>query len=126
MRRDTTHLGLDGPILRRKREGLIKGLKLAMEGEEIILALDARIEEHNATLDRLRLAAGPRWNENPDVVAVENRVRTLETIRDHIWEGHTYLLGRKDLEFAELLPEPGGREPQMSGTIEPFRPRTLD
>ena len=126
MRRDTTHVGLDGPILRRKREGLIKGLKLAMEGEETILALDARIDEHNATLERLRLAAGPRWNEHPDVIAVENRVRTLETIRDHIWEGHTYLLGRKDLEFAELLPEPGGPEPQMSGTIEPFRPRTLD
>jgi hypothetical protein len=28
--------------------------------------------------------------------------------------------------FAELLPQPGELDPQMSGTIEPFRPRTLD
>ena len=126
MRRDTTHTGLGGPILGRRREGLIDGLKLAYDGEEIILELDERIDERKAAFERLRLAAGPNWNENADVVAVENRMRTLELIRDHIWEGHTYLLSREDLEFAELLPQPVGPEPQTAGTIEPFRPRGLD
>jgi hypothetical protein len=125
MRRDTTHVGLDGPILRRKREGLIKGLRLAMEGEEIILALDARIDDYKGRLDGMRHDAGPRWNENPDIVAVDITVRTLEMIRDHVWEGHTYLMGREDLEFAELLPQATDREPEI-GSIEPFRPRSRD
>src|SRR3954463_11119157 len=101
MRRDTTHVGLDGPILRRRREGLIDGLKLAMDGEEIILALDARIAARKTMFDRMRQTAGSRWYEEPEIIVVEKRMRTLEMIRDHIWEGHTYLLGRKDLEFAE-------------------------
>ena len=126
MRRDTTHSGLDGAILGRRREGLIDGLKLALDGDEIILELDQRIDERKAAFERLRLAAGPNWNENADVIAVENRMRTLELIRDHIWEGHTYLLSKADLEFAELLPEPDDGDPEMSGTVEPFRPRTLD
>jgi hypothetical protein len=126
MRRDTTHVGLDGPLLRRRREGLIDGLKLAMEGEEIILALDVRIGAHKTTFDRMRQTAGSRWNEQPEILVVENRMRTLQMIRDHIWEGHTYFLGRKDLEFAELLPRPADGESEVAGSIEPLRPRALD
>jgi len=126
MRRDTTHTGLGGAILGQRREGLIDGLKLAFEGEEIILELDERIDERKEQFERLRIALGPRWNEDEDVVAVENRLRTLELIRDHIWEGHTYLLSKEDLEFAELLPQPVEPEEQQTCTIEPFRPRSTD
>jgi hypothetical protein len=59
-------------------------------------------------------------------IAVENRIRTLGMIRDRIWEGHTHLPGRKDLEFAELMPGPADREPEGGGALEPFRPRVVN
>jgi hypothetical protein len=74
----------------------------------------------------MRQTTGARWYEEPEILVVEKRMRTLEMIRDHIWEGHTYFLGRKDLEFAELLPRPADGECEVAGSIEPFRPRALD
>jgi hypothetical protein len=126
MRRDTTLVGLDSPILGRKRTGLINGLKLAMAGEEIHLAVDERIVFYRLTLDRLRAGAGSRCNESDQTLAVENRIRTLEMIRDHVWVGYTYLLGRKDLELAELLRDVGDDELRPSPSRERLGSRSAD
>jgi hypothetical protein len=105
MRRDTTHVGLEGPILRRRREGLIDGLKLAIEGEEILVTLDERIDEYRLEIQRIRDAAAPGCLRSPEMLYAQYRLQTLTAVRDHIWEGHTYLLTVEDCEFIELLPQ---------------------
>jgi hypothetical protein len=74
MPRDTTHAGLEGPISRRRREGPIKGLKLAMEGEEILSRVQERIDSYKAKFDRMRETAGTHCREDADVIAVRNRI----------------------------------------------------
>lgn len=99
---------------------MIDGLKLAMSGDEVISLLNERIERIRAIIGiKLDAIAGigppPRTDYVTQVPAEvveeeirqhEHRIRVLTIVRDHVLRGETYLIGRKDLEFAELLPEP--------------------
>jgi hypothetical protein len=99
---------------------MIDGLKLAMSGDEVLSLLDARIDRIRAIVGiKLDAIAGneppPRTDYVSQVPAEvveeeirqhEHRIRVLTIVRDHVLRGETYLIGRKDLEFAELLPDP--------------------
>jgi len=49
----------------------------------------------------------------------EHRIQVLAVVRDHILRGEIYLIGKKDLEFGELLPDPPP-EPE-SAFLQPIR-----
>ena len=97
---------------------MIDGLKLAMTGEQIIATVSARIEDHRATIRQKRddgeAGRRPADDDCPmcavslddDIAQLEHSIQVLMVIRGHIVPAETYLLGRNDLEFAELLPEP--------------------
>ena len=81
---------------------MINGLKLAMSGDEVISLLNARIERIRAVIGiKLDAIAGDERPPRTDYVC-----RVLPIIRDHLLRGETYLIGQKDLEFGELLPDP--------------------
>ena len=104
---------------------MIDGLKLAMRGDEVTALLNERIERLRAIIGiKLDAIAGnappPRTDYVTQVPAEvvddeirqhEHRIRVLTMVRDHILGGETYLIGRKDLEFADLLPEPPSTRP---------------
>ena len=104
---------------------MIDGLKLAMRGDEVTALLDERIERLRAIIGiKLDAIAGnappPRTDYVTQVPAEvvedeirqhDHRIRVLTMVRDHILGGETYLIGRKDLEFADLLPEPPPTQP---------------
>jgi hypothetical protein len=99
---------------------MIDGLKLAMSGDEVSSLLDGRIERIRAIIGIKRDAiAGngpaPRTDYVSQVPAevVEDEIRqhqyricVLTIVRDHVLRGETYLIGQKDIEFGELLPDP--------------------
>jgi len=99
---------------------MINGLKLAMSGDEVISLLDARIERMRAIVAIKRDAIagnGPpprtacHWQVPAETVAEEvlqheHRIRVLTIVRNHILPRETYLIGQRDLEFGELLPDP--------------------
>jgi hypothetical protein len=98
---------------------MIDGLKLAMSGDEVVSLLDARIERIRAIIGIKRDAiAGngppPRMDYvcqvpaevvEDEILQHEHRIRILTIIRDHVLREETYLIGRRDLRFAELLPD---------------------
>lgn len=104
---------------------MIDGLKLAMSGDEVTLLLNERIERIRTIIGIKRDAiAGneppPRTDYVSQVPAEvvedeirqhEHRIRVLTIVRDHVLRDETYLIGQKDLEFAELLPEPPPPQP---------------
>lgn len=49
----------------------------------------------------------------------EHRIRVLTIVRGHVLRGETYLIGQRDLEFGELLPDPPTAPPdtELSETI---------
>src|SRR5436190_22048241 len=99
---------------------MIVGVKLAMSGDEVSSLLDARMERIRAIIGIKRDAIA--GNEPPpridyvcqvpaevvedEIRQHEHRLRVLTIIRDHILRGETYLIGQRDLEFGELLPDP--------------------
>ena len=99
---------------------MIDGLKLAMSGDEVISLLDERIGRIRAVIGIKRDAiAGngppprteyisqvPAEVVEDEILQHEHRIRVLAIVRDHVLRGETYLIGRKDLEFGELLPDP--------------------
>lgn len=104
---------------------MIDGLKLAMSGDEVISLLDERIERIRAIIGiKLDAIAGneppPRTDYVSQVPAEvvedeirqhEHRIRVLTIVREHVVREETYLIGQKDLKFAELLPEPPPAHP---------------
>ena len=106
---------------------MINGLKLAMSGDEVISLLDARIERIRAVIGIKRDAiAGDEppsrtncaWQVPAEVVEEEirqheHRIRVLTIVRDHVLRGETYLIGQRDLEFGELLPDAPEAPPDM-------------
>jgi hypothetical protein len=110
---------------------MIDGLKLAITGEELILALGERIDRYRATIQLKRdqidgkaeLPKEPYWEVPAETVEDEirhheHRIHVLMTIRDDILTGETYLVGRRDLVFAEFMPDP----PEPSAEWDPSKP----
>ena len=99
---------------------MIDGLKLAMSGDEVISRLTDRMDRIRAIIGIKRDAiAGNAPPPRTDYVAQvpaeiveeevrqhEHRIKVLTIVRDHILRGETYLIGKRDLEFGELLPDP--------------------
>ena len=48
----------------------------------------------------------PAENSEDEIRQHEHRIHVLTMIRGHILTGETYLVGRRDLVFAALLPDP--------------------
>jgi hypothetical protein len=96
-----------------------------MSGDEVISLLDARIERIRAVIGIKQDAiAGDEppsrtdcaWQVPAEVVEEEirqheHRIRVLTIVRDHVLRGETYLIGQRDLEFGELLPDPPTEPP---------------
>jgi hypothetical protein len=96
---------------------MIHGLKLGFTGEEIVRAIDARIANVAATIQRKRDEIDGKvepegrfkWQEPAEVVEQEIRVLqirldTLTMYRGRIVPAETYLLGRRALKWANLMP----------------------
>ena len=106
---------------------MIDGLKLAMSGDEVISRLTDRMDRIRAIIGIKRdaiadNAPAPRTDYVVQVPAEtveeeirqhEHRIHVLTIVRDHILRGEIYLIGKKDLEFGELLPDPPP-EPESS------------
>ena len=62
-----------------------------------------------------------------DEIRHEHRIHILMTIRDHILTGETYLVGRRDLAFAEFMPDPPEPGPEWNPS-KPLRwvPRSVE
>jgi hypothetical protein len=97
---------------------MIQGLKTAFTGEEIIRSLDARIEAKRAAIefrrDEIRGTVQPVgdnvWQVSAEDVEdeiddIEHSIMMLTLIRDRLLPGETYLLGRKELGQAGLMPQ---------------------
>ena len=111
---------------------MIDGLKLAITGEELILALNERIERYRSTIQfrRDQISGKVEPPKEPDYWEVpaetvedeirqhQHRIHVLMMIRDHILTGETYLIGRRDLAFAELMPDP----PEPGPDWDPSKP----
>ena len=119
---------------------MIDGLKLAITGEELILALNERIERYRSTIQfkrdqiegKAETPREPYWEVPAETVEDEirqdeHRMHVLMTIRDHILTGETYLLGREDLAFAEFMPDRPGPGPGWDPS-KPIRwvPRSVE
>jgi hypothetical protein len=99
---------------------MIDGLKLAMSGDEVISLLDERIECLRAVIgikwDAIAGSGPPPRTEcvcqvpaevvEEEIRQHEHRVRVLTIIREHVLRRETYLIGKDDLEFGCLLPDP--------------------
>ena len=99
---------------------MIDGLKLAMSGDELISLLNHRIDRiraiirikqdaiaGNAPLPRTNYVVQvPAETVEEEILQHEHRIQVLTIVRDHILRGEIYLIGKRDLEFGELLPDP--------------------
>ena len=99
---------------------MIDGLKLAMSGDEVITLLNDRMDRIRAIIGIKRDAiAGnappprtdyvvqvPAETVEQEIRQHEHRIQVLTIVRNHILRGEIYLIGKKDLEFGELLPDP--------------------
>jgi hypothetical protein len=96
---------------------MIHGLKFAFTGEEIVRAIDERLDEHHASIQFKRdeiagkfehkegfLSQVPVEAVETEILEVEHRIRTLTMYRDRILPKETYLLGKRDLKLANLMP----------------------
>jgi hypothetical protein len=104
---------------------MIDGLKLAMSGDEVISLLNERIERIRAVIGTKRAAiAGngpppradyvcqvPAEVVEEEISQHQHRIRVLTIVRDHLLRGETYLIGKSDLEFGELLPDAQAEPP---------------
>jgi hypothetical protein len=105
---------------------MIQGLKLTFTGEEIIRSLDALIEECRASIQFKRdeidgkiEPKGPYLTQVPaeaveeEIRQVAHRIQTLTLFRERVMPAEVYLLGRKALNFAGLLPRPPAPLPEI-------------
>ena len=106
---------------------MIDGLKLAMSGDEVISRLTDRMDRIRAIVGIKRdaiagngppprtdyVAQVPAETVEEEIRQHEHRIQVLSIVRDHILRGEIYLIGKKDLEFGELLPDPPP-EPESS------------
>ena len=106
---------------------MIDGLKLAMSGDEVISRLTDRMDRIRAIIGTKRDATAdnapaprtdyvvqvPAETVEEEIRQHEHRIQVLTIVRDHILRGEIYLIGKKDLEFGELLPDPPP-EPESS------------
>ena len=107
---------------------MIDGLKLAMSGEEVFTLLTDRIERIRAII-RIKqdaiaghappprtpfISQVPAEVVEEEIRQHEHRIRVLAIVRDHVLRGETYLIGQKDLEFGELLPDPPPTRPDAA------------
>ena len=96
---------------------MIQGLKLPFTGQEIIRAIDARIARHEASIQFKRDEIDGKIEHKKEVqwqlpveavlqeIAIEqHRIDVLTMHRERIDPGETYLLGRRALKRANLLP----------------------
>lgn len=111
---------------------MIHGLKLAFTGEEIIRALDARVEACRGSIQirREEIAGNVEWDADccsqvplesveEEIRQLEHRIRVLTLFRERIFSPRIYLLGRKALAMTGLLPPapPPGPEPDLEKGI---------
>jgi hypothetical protein len=98
---------------------MIDGLKLTMKGSELKGRVAERIRDHRDTIQRYRKARDRKPDEQTDaepclpeqlcdyeIACCEYSIEKLTLILDHLNEAESYLLGRRDLKFADLLPDP--------------------
>lgn len=110
---------------------MIDGLKLAMTGEEVLLSLNERIGRYRSLIQfrqdeidgKVEPSPGPRCEVPAETIEEEilqhrHRMHILMMIRDHILRGETYLISRRDMEFAELFPDPPGPLADLDPTKE--------
>ena len=111
---------------------MIHGLKIAFTGEEIIRALDARIDACRASIQfrreeitgNVECAADccsqvPVERVEDEICQLEHRIRVLTLFRERIFPPRIYLLGRKALATTGLLPSapPPGPELHLEKSI---------
>lgn len=108
---------------------MIHGLKLAFTGHEIIRAIDERMADLAASIQfkrdeidgKIEPEGDLQWQEPVETVQEEirllqHRIDVLTMYRDRIVSAETYLLGRRALKWANLMPpEP----PAISDCDEP-------
>jgi len=104
---------------REKEADVIHGFKLAFTGDEIIRSLDGRLDACRAEIQfrrdeidgKIEHTSICQWQEpvesvEAEILEIEQRVRTLTMFRERVLPQETYLLGRKALELAGLMPVP--------------------
>jgi hypothetical protein len=90
---------------------MIDGLKVTMTGEELRAHFAGRIAMHQRTAEMLQKDLKDPECQLPEhileyeVERARERAAVLAFMREHIVELEVYLLGKTDLEFAELVPE---------------------
>ena len=95
---------------------MIDGLKIHMPAAELAMRLAERADWNDATAenyDRQRHKPAsdrvdPRVSDDMlqhEAAEHRGRAATLRLLRDHLVAGETYLLGERDLQFADLVPE---------------------
>jgi hypothetical protein len=111
---------------------MIDGLKLTMSGREVIEWLNEAIERYHAKIrynrdeidGKVETPRNGSWAEVPaenvedEIRQRAHRIRILTIIRDHILPTETYLIGKQDLAFGELLPEPPPPGPELDMSKE--------
>ena len=98
---------------------MIDGLKLTMTGALLKGKVAERIQDHQDTIRKYRKAMARTPDEETEdtpglpehmceyeIDCCEYSIEKLTLILDHLRDDESYLLGRRDLRFAELLPEP--------------------
>ncbi|MGE3512486.1 MAG: hypothetical protein AB7N65_26785 [Vicinamibacterales bacterium] len=97
---------------------MIDGLKLTMSGTALRQQLAARIQWHRSRVMEYQRELARQEVDDPSEVRLpehivehmrdehESRADVLALIHEHILEAETYHLGRADLIFAELIPDP--------------------
>jgi hypothetical protein len=104
---------------------MIEGLRLTIDGNDMRMLLQQRIDELREQVARWSKVASGEDDDSDDPVQIPQhiceyeaerlrwRVEVLEFLRDHLEPAETYLLGQADLEFGDLLPpRPGSVEQQ--------------
>lgn len=96
---------------------MIQGLKLAFTGEEIIRAIDERIADDAASIqfkrDEIDGKIKPKgeltWQQpvesvEQEIRLVQRRIDLLRMYRERVVPAEIYLLGRRALKWANLMP----------------------
>ena len=106
---------------------MIEGLKLPFTGHEIIRAIDEQIARHEASIQfkrdeidgKIEHKKEVQWQLPVEAVLqeiaiVQHRIDVLTMYRERIDPGETYLLGRRALKRANLLPPEPSMVPEFA------------
>ena len=98
---------------------MVEGLKVPIKGAALKTALTKKVEQLQELAHKTQADADAKQDDRSDenrwipATVLENEVDRLEVeitalnvFRDHIVDAEDYLLGRADLEFANLIPKP--------------------